>query len=816
MKKLLTMALGAMTALSAFAEPDHISLRGVDYTVDTIFHAKVGPGTTQTQLRLDGPSPVNVFYLTVDVMTPGVTIRTVSGTDKVAGTSRTSAMAAAKSTDGLQYFAGTNGDFYWTSGTATNGTSKVGTPTHSFVVENETFLSFNEGCQFIYDTNGVPYVEYVNYYQGTAACGDKTTSFKGINDPSSVADGLTLYTSRFWGSTNQTDVAGACYEVTARLVEGETFAAGGTYKIEVTSEPNTSGDTAIPADGFVLHGRGNTSLGNTGAADFVKGLKVGDIITLDNVILAENGQRLYPRSIISGSSKNVGNGETITIETDERHPRTCIGYTQDRKQIIMMVIDGRTSLSAGISIPALGDVMRYAGAYGAVNIDGGGSSTLYTQALGIRNHCSDGRERSVGGAVFAVLEAPEDDEIAELQVSDWVVKMPSLAVYTPTVYAYNKYGKLINADYKDYTLTCSDGLGEIINNGKSLMSTEKTVNGVLTATAANGVKTTVVVHLTGTKDITPKYENVLLNKTFVWEAEIETTSGSSAKMPLAARSMTWSSADASVVTVTPEGVVTPVANGETVITGVRGDITVNINVKVEIAGYEVAPADRTMQVANWETKNTGMSTLTLTPNDNGVNVDYNMKSTRGARISILPNAEIFSHPKDVRVRFNPGDANVTDLTVTLKANNDIASVSAKFTDIKANEINTYTLPIADYFNTEDVGIYPIKFVSVAFGVGGKTKTDYHVEMPGIEAVYDASTLSVGDITADGAADDARFFTIAGDSVSVPVACDITVYDAAGRIIATYKGVTAIALPQGVAVVNATAADGTTHALKVVR
>ena len=123
MKRIFTLALGATFALAAFAEQGHISLLGVDYTVDTLFHAKIGPGTTQTQLRLEGPSPLNVFYLTVDRTTPNVTIRAVSGTDKVAGTSRTSVMAQTKSKDGLLYFAGTNGDFYWTGGTATNGTS---------------------------------------------------------------------------------------------------------------------------------------------------------------------------------------------------------------------------------------------------------------------------------------------------------------------------------------------------------------------------------------------------------------------------------------------------------------------------------------------------------------------------------------------------------------------------------------------------------------------------------------------------------------------------------------------------------------------
>ena len=821
MKRLLTLALGATFALTAFGELDHIDLRGVDYTVDTLFHAKIGPGTTQTQLRLEGPNPLNVFYLTVDVSTPGVSIRTVSGTDKVAGTSRTSAMAESHSKEGLLYFAGTNGDFYWTSGTATNGSSKVGTPTSSCTVENEVYTAHNQWYQFVYDMSGVPYVDHIDYYQGTAACGDKTTSFKGVNC-ASINNGLTLYTPRYWGSTNQGDRAGSCYEVTAKLVDGEKFAAGGTYKIEITSEPNSTCDTQIPADGFVLHGRGNTSQGNTGAADFVKGLKPGDVITIDNVILTSDGQRIYPRSIVSGNPKNVGLGETLDTEGERgdassRHPRTCIGYTQDRKHIIMMVIDGRTSASAGVTTSMLADVMRYAGAYESTNIDGGGSSTLYTQALGIRNHCSDGTERSVGGGVFAVLEAPEDNEIAELQFSDWKVEIPSLAVYNPVVYAYNKYGKLINADYKDYSLECPAGLGKIINDGHSLMSSEASTSGVLTVTSANGIKASVNVFLTGVKDIRAKYETVVLNKTRKWDAELVTTYVGNTTMPLAARTMSWTSEDASVATVTPEGLVTPVANGETVITGVRGEITVNINVKVQIAGSEVAPADRLMRVADWKTTNIGMASVSLTPNENGTNVDYVIKSPRGARISVLPEADIFSHPQSVRVRLNPGTAKVSDVTITLKANNAIGVVSKKFTDVKADETNVYEMPVADYFDVSDIGIYPIRFVSVAMGIGGKTKTDYHVEIPGIEAVYDESTLSVNDIKADdNDSADSRFFNIDGDTVTVSAPADIVIVDAAGRTIAAYSGVTAVTLPKGVAVVSATTADGVVHALKVVR
>ena len=262
--KLIILGCGMALPLAATASVD-FDLRGTTMQLDTIFHAKVGPGTTQTQLRLTGSNSLDVFYLTIDKTTPGVSIRSVCATDKVAGNARTLAMAQSKSKDGLLYFAGSNADFYWTSGKATNGSSQVGTPTGSCTVDREIYKSSNSDYQFSVDVNGVARVSRLNYYTGTATIGDKVTLFKGVN-VGSPSNGITLYTPRYWGSTNQTSYTDNSYEVTARLVEGDKFYAGGKFRLEVTSEPNTSGDTPVPADGFVIFGRGTSTTGcNTGA-----------------------------------------------------------------------------------------------------------------------------------------------------------------------------------------------------------------------------------------------------------------------------------------------------------------------------------------------------------------------------------------------------------------------------------------------------------------------------------------------------------------------------------------------------------------------
>ena len=83
--------------------------------------------------------------------------------------------------------------------------------------------------------------------------------------------------------------------------------------------------------------------------------------------LVKNGQKhiTYTEEVFFGSG--VGN--------TNRDPRTVIGYTAD-KHVIMMVIDGRQADSEGLSLPEAADLMISLGCVEAMNLDGGGSSTM--------------------------------------------------------------------------------------------------------------------------------------------------------------------------------------------------------------------------------------------------------------------------------------------------------------------------------------------------------------------------------------------------------------------------------------------------------
>ena len=95
-----------------------------------------------------------------------------------------------------------------------------------------------------------------------------------------------------------------------------------------------------------------------------------------------------------------------------RHPRTAVGITEGGRHLIFVVIDGRQApYSDGMTLREVGWLMLALGARDALNLDGGGSSTmLYADpardgVLRIANYPSDKEgERAVGDALGIAAE----------------------------------------------------------------------------------------------------------------------------------------------------------------------------------------------------------------------------------------------------------------------------------------------------------------------------------------------------------------------------------------------------------------------------
>lgn len=88
------------------------------------------------------------------------------------------------------------------------------------------------------------------------------------------------------------------------------------------------------------------------------------------------------------------------------HPRTAVGITEDDK-LLLVAVDGRFEGKAhGMTMAEVGLLMKFLGAEYALNLDGGGSTTLWVKGVGVVNYpCENkiwdhGGERKVGSILY--------------------------------------------------------------------------------------------------------------------------------------------------------------------------------------------------------------------------------------------------------------------------------------------------------------------------------------------------------------------------------------------------------------------------------
>lgn len=100
----------------------------------------------------------------------------------------------------------------------------------------------------------------------------------------------------------------------------------------------------------------------------------------------------HPTLLVAGARRD-NNGDSLCTA---RHPRTALGFNAAKDRLYLMVVDGRATGRAGMTCDELIGQFQGLGVTDAVNLDGGGSSTMWLASAGVVNYPSDGSPRVVG------------------------------------------------------------------------------------------------------------------------------------------------------------------------------------------------------------------------------------------------------------------------------------------------------------------------------------------------------------------------------------------------------------------------------------
>lgn len=112
----------------------------------------------------------------------------------------------------------------------------------------------------------------------------------------------------------------------------------------------------------------------------------GDSLGWEKKIVGEDIMSTGPLLIYGSKSIKPDSSEF----TFARHPRTAIAIT--KKEILLITVDGRDKKAAGMNLKELANIMHWLGAKDGINLDGGGSTTMWINTKGVVNYPSDDKK----------------------------------------------------------------------------------------------------------------------------------------------------------------------------------------------------------------------------------------------------------------------------------------------------------------------------------------------------------------------------------------------------------------------------------------
>ncbi|MDR9415061.1 MAG: phosphodiester glycosidase family protein [Gracilimonas sp.] len=400
---------------------------------DTLNVKQIGHGIFH--YTIEAPSvPWTLDVVEIDITESSTTLETVKAQDQFSGYERTSSMAKRKSTEGHRVIAAVNGDFYG-----------GGTPTNAQVINGDIMKGPISRDVFGYTREKKMFINPTSY-SGSIYVHGNQYEMHGVNQARG-ADQL-IYYNHYYGSSTGTNQFGTELLLTAIdpwVVNGKVRA--------VVSASHTGGDAALSPDTFVLSGHGSSKT-------VLDGIATGDTVTIEH--------ELKPgfdniKEVVGGRGKFLNNGLNQG-DWPERHPRTAVGFNDDSTKVYFLTVDGRQSSSAGMTLTEMGEFMSTFGVTDALNLDGGGSTTMVVHDEVVNSPSDGSGERAVANALMLVSTKEKTGALENIQLDPNFIK-----IYKGTSFSFSAYGSDENyypteLDSSKINFTLSDGFSGTISS----------------------------------------------------------------------------------------------------------------------------------------------------------------------------------------------------------------------------------------------------------------------------------------------------------------------------------------------------------------
>lgn len=333
-------------------------------------------------------APLVVSALKFDPRSPNLTVKAALGRDVVVtqdltrGRETVSGLVSRK-----EALAGVNADYFdWTGDPL--GLAIIDGELVSEPYPDRAVLGLTADGKAVFDSLSST---------GTVSVSGQLRTLNGLNRPRGQNQ-LILYAPVFGESTNTTPIAKSVEAV----LSCADLPIRANCDVNATVQCVEQGaNTAIPPDSLVLSACGS-------AADWIQeNLNVGDSLTLRFQLTSACGIDWTRVTEAVGGGPWLVKDRRIHVTAEQekfnkafsnvRHPRTAVGVTSVG-ELLLVAADGRQSISRGATLAEMAAIMQRLGAVQAINLDGGGSTSLSVRGA-VANSPSGGQERAVASMI---------------------------------------------------------------------------------------------------------------------------------------------------------------------------------------------------------------------------------------------------------------------------------------------------------------------------------------------------------------------------------------------------------------------------------
>ena len=345
----------------------------------------VAPGVTHAVFLADGPNVVNV--LEVELTRTEYTLESYRPTRLVP----TSGQAEANQAAGKQVLAAINADFF---------SFKTSWPIGNQVVDGRFVLGTASARSHVaIDVRGRMFLDRFSFTGWFQTPRGEMHPITGVNDRH-ANNAIVLHNSY---SDSTTSFVGSGHRFSLRLVSPRWIAGDTLMMVVQAAEVDES--RSISRDEAVLW---------VGSGPEVRNVREG--IAPGDTLLVYLGFSPDVREImhsVGGGGRILEGGRPVPDSTNarerigvvflrSRHPRTFVAVNRESTRLYLCTVDGRQDGSVGMSFGEMAEFLLAVGAWEAVNLDGGGSTTMVVQGKVVNAPSDKTGERGVANTLQVI------------------------------------------------------------------------------------------------------------------------------------------------------------------------------------------------------------------------------------------------------------------------------------------------------------------------------------------------------------------------------------------------------------------------------